>query len=237
MSLDVIRRNREFDPEMQIQAATTMAEVSDAAACRLSWSGRPKVEQAREVLSFAFHNLLEGSQRRGLNFNMMWGQLQNARVNAHDFSAQVDQQMGYARPGQTRNDVIETVLKFHRNWMGFTIPSMLRATQALQGEVLAERDGRTKANYEYLLREVESLYLPFAVMVLEDYGLPTPLGLKLTEYELRGTDLPEALESLLFVAERSETLDDLSGVERWILDDVVEGLGGVWSMRVEIGPM
>lgn len=74
-------------------------------------------------------------------------------------------------------------------------------------------------------------------MVLEDYGLPTPLGLKLTEHGLRGTDLPEALESLLFVAERSEPLDDLSGVERWILGDVVEGLGGVSSMRVEIGPM
>lgn len=147
LSLDVIRRNRGFDPEMQIQAATTMAGVSDTAACRLSWSGRSKVEQASEVLSFAFHNLLEGSQRRGLNFNMMWGQLQNARFNAHDFSAQVDQQMGYARPGQTRNDVIETVLKFHRNWMGFTIPPMLRAIQAVQGEVLAERDGRTKANY------------------------------------------------------------------------------------------
>lgn len=121
--------------------------------------------------------------------------------------------------------------------MGFTIPSMRRATQAVQEEVLAERDGRTKANYEYLLREVESLYLPFAVMVLEDYGLPTPLGLKLTEHGLRGTDLPEVLECLLLVAERSETLDDLSGVERWILDDVVEGLGGVSLMRVEIGLM
>lgn len=52
LSLDVIRRNREFDPEMQIQAATTMAGVSDAAACRLSWSGRPKVEQARGGLEF-----------------------------------------------------------------------------------------------------------------------------------------------------------------------------------------
>ena len=237
LSLDVIRRNRGFDPELQIQAATTMAGVSDAAARKLSWSGRPKVEQAREVLSFAFHNLLEGSQRRGVNFNMIWGQLQNARVNAHDFSAQVDQQMGYARPGQSRNDIIETVLKFQRNWMGFTIPSMLRATQAVQGEVLAERGDRLKANYEYLLREVESLYLPFAVVVLEDYGLPTPLGLKLTAHGLRGTDLPEALESLLFVAERSETLDDLSGVERWILDDVVEGLGGFSSVRAEIEPM
>lgn len=91
LSLDVIRRNRGFDPEMQIQAATTMAGVSDTAARRLSWSGRSKVEQVRELLSFAFHNLLEGSQRRGLNFNMMWGQLQNARINAHDFSAKVDQ--------------------------------------------------------------------------------------------------------------------------------------------------
>ena len=91
LSLDVIRRNRGFDPEMQIQAATTMAGVYDTAARRLSWSGQSKVEQVRELLSFAFHNLLEGSQRRGLNFNMMWGQLQNARINAHDFSAKVDQ--------------------------------------------------------------------------------------------------------------------------------------------------
>lgn len=226
LSIEVIRRNKGFDPALQIEAAQRMGALSSTEAARLSWSGAPYANDARATLKFAFDNLLEPSQRRGINFNMLWGKLQNARVNAGDFSSQIDQQMKYARAGQSRSDVIEDALRFQRNWMGFTIPSMLRATQSIQSEVLAQAGGQPVANYEYLLREVEALYLPSGVTELEDYGVPTPLGVRLVELGLRGTELPELLQNLLSLAGDAHVVSQLSAVEQWILDDVIDGLTG-----------
>ena len=227
LSIDTIRKNKGIDPWLQVEAARRMTSLSAPDADLLSWSGAPSIDNTHSTLKFAFDNLLEPSQRRGINFRMLWGKLQNVRKNAGDFSAQVDQQMVYARADQTRSDVIDDVLRFHRNWMGFTIPSMLRATQAIQAEVLGGSGGRRAANYEYLLREVQSLYLPNGVIDLEDYGVPTPLGMRLVELGLRGSDISEVLNSLLTLASDSRVVSQLSAVEQWILEDVVEGLTGL----------
>lgn len=226
LSIEVIRQNRGFAPELQIDAAQRMSALPRTEADRISWSGAPQSNEARATLEFAFENLLEPSQRRGINFNMLWGKLQNARVNADDFTSQVDQQMTYARAGQTRSDVIEDVLRFQRNWMGFTIPSMLRAMQSIQSEVLGQAGVQPAANYEYLLREVEALYLPNGVTELEEYGVPTPLGVRLVGLGLRGTELPEVLRNLLSMASDARIVSQLSAVEQWILEDAVEGLTG-----------
>jgi hypothetical protein len=89
----------------------------------------------------------------------MWGRVQAVRYNTGDFTALVDNQQRYARQGQTRSDVVMDILAFQRNWMGFTIPSMLRGLQNLQQEILPGL-GYRPGNYEFLLREVEALYLP-----------------------------------------------------------------------------
>lgn len=226
LSIETIRKNRGFDPDLQISAARHMGELSFVEAERLSWTGAPNVDDARSTLKFAFENLLEPVQRRGINFNMLWGKLQNARANAGDFKSQVDQQLTYAREGQTRSDVVEDILRFQRNWMGFTIPSMVRALQSVQSDVLGQDTSHPVANYEYLLREVEGLYLPSGVVELEDYGVPTPLGVRLVDLGLRGSDLSELLGNLVSMASNENIVSKLSGVEQWILGDVVEGLTG-----------
>ncbi|MEG3615277.1 DEAD/DEAH box helicase [Isoptericola haloaureus] len=229
LSLRAIRANRGYDPELQLLAARQMAEMSMADAEAISWSGNPRVEQAKATLEFAFKFLLSGRQRRLMSFSALWGKLQNARINAGDMRAQVEQQARYAFKNQSTSDIVDDVLKFQRNWMGFTIPSMLRAMQVIHAEVLADRRGLSRANYEYLIREIEGLYLPSGVAQLEDYGIPIPLGLRLRELGLRGSDVHQLLEGLVDFAGDARLVSQLSSVEQWILEDAVVGIAGPHS--------
>ncbi|QCQ15842.1 hypothetical protein [Microbacterium sp. RG1] len=223
LSIDTLRRNRGLDPSLQVAAARELRSRPQSSRENLTWQGRPTYTQARETLEFAFYHLLESHQRRGINFNMMWGKLQNARHNAGDLAAQVDQAMTYARQDQDRSDVVTDVLRFQRNWMGHTIPSMLRGLQNIQAEIVS--DG-PRPNYEYLLREIESLYLPNSVAELEDYGLPTPLAMRLFELGLRRGEVTEIIQDLERVASDPAVTSRLSVVEHWILKDVVSGISG-----------
>jgi hypothetical protein len=225
LSLGVIRKNRGLDPTLQIFAARQLMEMDAEEARLFSWSGSPSPAQSRAVLEFAFHNLLIPVQRRGINFNMLWGQLQNMRVNAENFSAIVDQQVQYARKGVTRSDVITGVFGFQRNWMGFTIPSMLRGLQSIQAEILPQL-GIRPGNYEYLLREIEGLYLPQGVAELDEYGLPLPLGLKLHNLGLQGDTQTARIASLMSLMENPTVVSHMNTVEQWIVADVLEGLLG-----------
>ena len=226
LSISTIQKNRGYDPSLQIQAAQKMSRLSREEADLLSWVGNPRIGKAKATLKFAFENLLEGKQRRGYKFDQLWGRLQNAKHNCRSFSDEVDQQMEYARSNQERNDVIQEVFRFHRNWMGFRIPSMLRALQRIQSEVIAGRNGMVHANYEFLVREIEMGYLENGLVQLEDYGLPVPLGIKLLDKGLSGNDFNSLLSSLLAIANRSDIRSSLSSVENWILDDVVFGVTG-----------
>jgi hypothetical protein len=229
LSLETIRRNKGLDPVTQVATARAMKKLPRGVGELLSWTGKPSTPQMKTTLQFAFENLLESHQRTGMNFNILWGKLQNARFNAEDFQEQVARQMTYKRPNQTRSDIVTEVFRFQRNWMGFTIPSMLRGLQAIQGEILSSQFGA--ANYELLLREIENLYLPTGLVELEDYGMPLPLSTKLVRLGLRGGEIAELLERVVRLANDPKVVSSLSVVEQWVLEDVVVGITGPINQR------
>lgn len=223
IKLETLRENRGLDPDLQIAAARhLLASPSDAR--RLGWSGMPSTRDLRWTLEFAFNHLAISRQKQGFNPRIVWGMLQNVRFNALSFSTQVDNQMTYARGNQDRNDIVRAVLSFQRNWMGFTIPSLLRGLQGIQVDV-ARKLELPAGNYELAIREIENLYLPNGIAKLEEFGLPIPLSAKLIEKGLYGDNIDALLGRLRVLSYREEVRQSLNAVELWILDDVVEGLG------------
>lgn len=223
LSISTIRKNKGIDPTLQIQAAALLAEMAPSNARIFSWTGPGSSTNIRATLEFAFDNLLEPYQRRRMNFPAMWGQLQNIRANNSNFSAMVEQQRLYGPPETSTSEIVRRVLSFQRNWMGFTIPSMLRTLQEIQAEVLPKR-GIPAGNYEFVLREIESLYLPTGISELEEFGLPIPLGLKLRRLGMRGDDVDGLIASLETVISTRRAEVQLTTVEKWIVEDVLDGL-------------
>lgn len=124
------------------------------------------------------------------------------------------------------SDVVANALAFQRNWMGFTIPSLLRAAQRIYNEVATSLN-EPRGNYEFFLSIVESSFLAPSLLQLDEYGLPLPLALRFAELGMSGDEMPQALESFTALAQDSAVRRGLSDVEPWIVDDVLAGLGAV----------
>lgn len=223
LSIDTIRQNRGLDPLLQVGAARNMREAGAGEFRDLSWSGTPTREQLATVVSLGYDELIAGRDRSGENPRSILAKLGAARAARGDVRSLVEAALPYMRAGQTRSNVVDDVLSFQRNWMGFKIPSMLRATSSIQREVAQER-GERASNYEYVIREIESLYLPAFIAELEDYGLPIPVGAKLARLGLRGESIEDVVSSLVRMARDQRVLSALTKVDRWFLSDVASGL-------------
>ena len=223
LSIDTIRRNRGLDPLLQIGAARHMRAAGADKFRDLSWTGAPTREQLTAVVSLGYDELISGRDRSGENAKSILAKLGAARMARGDVRSLVEAAMPYMRPGQTRSNVVDDVLSFQRNWMGFKIPSILRAASSIQREVAQERDERA-SNYEYVIREIESLYLPTFIAELEDYGLPIPVGAKLARLGLRGDSIEDVVSALVRMARDQGVLSALTRVDRWFLSDVASGL-------------
>lgn len=223
LSLGAIRSNRGLDPGLQIEAARSLRGAGAQTRGNFAWTGYPTTQQLRSTVKFGFENLLAPSQRRGMNADMLLGKLAALRANPADFHARVEQQMHYKRPDQTRSDIINDVLSFERNWVSFTIPSMLRSVQVIQAEILGD-SGLSFGNYEYYASELENAFLAPGLSELDEYGLPVILGVQLLHDLDEQTSISERLGQLLrkFVEFEAE----LTGAERWIVEDVLAGYFG-----------
>lgn len=223
LSIDTIRSNRGLDPMLQIGTARHMRAAEAGEFRDLSWTGAPSREQLTAVVSLGYDELISGRDRSGENARSILAKLGAARTARGDVRSLVEAAMPYMRPGQTRSNVVDDVLSFQRNWMGFKIPSILRAASSIQREVAQERDEQA-SNYEYLIREIESLYLPAFIAELEDYGLPIPVGAKLAKLGLRGESIEDVVSALVRMARDQRVLSALTRVDRWFLADVASGL-------------
>ncbi len=123
-----------------------------------------------------------------------------------------------------RDEAVEDVLFFNRNWMGHTFPRTLQALELIQRDVF-RRYNLPSGNYGSYARQVESLFLPAYFATLEEFGLPVPVTLKLRRLGLTGDSLDELLLRLRRVAQRPGTARLLDAFEREMLAEVIEGLG------------
>lgn len=224
LSLEVIRANRGVDPELQVALAQELRGRSSARNSVFAWTGMPTTGALKATLKLGFNSLVESSAKRGMNADMLAGKLQALMHNPADFTARVNEQMQYKRAGQTRSDVVNDVLSFERDWVQFRIPSMLRSLQAIQSEVLRDL-GMNAGNYDFFLRNVESGFLDGGIVDLDEYGVPTPLSLRLLAG--RGTARDTVVDRLgqlreVFLARGAR----LPPVEQWIVDDALEGYFG-----------
>lgn len=224
LSLATIRANRGFDPAMQIEAARKL-RGDDQLRAQLSWIGQPSSGQAYATLEFAFEHLLPSSHRRGMNAGKLSGMLQAVKETGGDFKALVSRQEQYKFPKDELSDVVRNVLTFQRNWMGFHVPSMLKAAQRIYNEIAGEY-GEGLGNYEYYSSQVESLFLEPGVLDLDEYGLPLPVTLTLINKGMRiSSSIEETLDSFVQFVRRRDVRDQLSRVELWFVDDVLAGVG------------
>ena len=113
-------------------------------------------------------NAVKTARQLGARVNILRYQRGNVRALAED---QIENR------GVTADVAVEDALDFQRNWAQFRIPAALTAVGNLAEDVLG-RAGLPHSDMRVFAGELENLFLPPYVTVLEEYGLPTEFGIK-----------------------------------------------------------
>ncbi|MBF4631141.1 DEAD/DEAH box helicase [Clavibacter michiganensis subsp. phaseoli] len=220
LSVATIQANRGIDPELQVAAAKRLKSLR-ARWPEFTWNRYPTTAQARTVIQFGFEELLTSQQRQGMNFERLWGMLNAVRHSNGNLKDLAGSQYAYKYPQEDLSDVVTRVLSFQRNWLGFTLPSLLSAVERIFHYV-----SQRQVSYKHYMLQIENLFLESSVLTLDEYGLPLPLAMKLADLGLvSDADMDVVLASLVQLGRKKSIRSKLSSVELWILDDVLDGLG------------
>lgn len=193
VDVQTLRRNVGVSPALQLKAAEQLDGSPRRWAAALDWNGAyPTSMQVRDLAEVLF--TLTGSSSAARTPAQLGARLNMLRFQEGDVVALARQDI--ERRGTAVDDAIEDAFDFARNYAQFKIPSALTTAGALARDVLPD-PGRV-ADTSVFAGQVENMFLPPFVTVLEEYGLPAPVTLKLARsLNLhRADDLDEILTRL-----------------------------------------
>lgn len=221
LDIDVLRANRGIDPDRQLALAEELQQDPARWSRVLSWSGFPQYDQLVTVAQLMLDHLVPAQQKGRVTARSLATRLSVVRRAQGSVPEMVDAQLPFSGD---RDEAVEDVLFFNRNWMGHTFPRGLQAVERIQRDVFA-RYNLPSGNYGAYARQVESLFLPAYFSTLEEFGLPVPVTLKLRRAGLRGDTLDGLLLQLRRVGRARGTAALLDPFEREMVAEVIEGLG------------
>lgn len=194
LPVEVMRSNSGMEPGHQLSLATELASDIDKYHSELCWSGFPSMAQLHTVCSLIFVYLMGGKARDGIgNANHLYMKIKTLFQNK-TVSALVAAELDYQKD-LSPTEALETVLKFVRQWGEFHFPRYLAALDNIQRSVF-EKAGRKPGDYSVFGASVKRLFMPLAATVLEEYGLPFQVTLRIEKASPLGDEVDEILANL-----------------------------------------
>jgi hypothetical protein len=193
VSIDTLRHNKGLSPGLQLEAAQKIVNESQTFRRALAWKGSyPTAEQIKSLSDLLF--TLTGSGGAVRSAKQLGARINILRFHRGDLRAMISDQISQ---GKKPDDAVEDALDFARNWAQFRIPRALTAIGSLASDVFHNRDF-APADTRVFAGQVENMFLPPYAAVLEEYGLPISLTLKLqVALELdRSSSLDQVLSRL-----------------------------------------
>lgn len=221
ISVETLKANKGIDPDRQLAVAQEILENLRYWNRQLAWTGVPDFDQTVAVSQLMLSHLIPAQQRGRINARSLATRLGVIRRARGSVPEMVDLQLAYS---SDRNEAVEDVLAFNRNWTGHLFPHALMAIERIQAEIF-RRNGLRAGSYAFYAQEVERQFLPPFFVTLEEYGLPVGVALKLGQIGLHGDSLDEVLSRLRIVAANPRVEELLDSFEQQMLDEVVAGLG------------
>lgn len=194
LPMEVMRSNSGMEPGHQLSLATALASNIDKYHSDLCWSGFPSMPQLHTICSLRFVHLMGGKGRDGIgNENHLYMKIKTL-VQNKTLSALVEAELDYQKD-ISPTEALETVLKFVRQWGEFHFPRYLAALDNIQRSVF-ENAGRKPGDYSVFGASVKRLFMPLAATVLEEYGLPFQVTLRIEKASPLGDEVDEILANL-----------------------------------------
>ncbi|MBB5788805.1 DEAD/DEAH box helicase [Jiangella mangrovi] len=175
VSVETLRKNKGVSLERQLDVGRELDSDPARWARVLSWrTPMPEASDVRAASHLLFK--LTGAGPAVKTPDQLGGRLNILRRNRGDTQALIENQI--SRFGSEPDEAVEDTLDFLRNWAQFKIPAALTTLGSIASDVL-RRSGMPSSDTSVFAGQVENLFLsPFA-SVLEEYGIPVPLTMKI----------------------------------------------------------
>lgn len=210
LPLEDIRKSNGIDPELLVALARRLRGETQLRRS-LHWTGYPSWDQLLVVCRLIWNDL--GGSRLGRIFPYLVSERQLAfrlsRLRSDDFSGLIESQLTEA---EDPDEAVEAVLDFVRQWAGFHFPRLLMVLERVSNRVATDL-GEPQASYGFYAAQVESLFRPRPLVVLEEYGLPIQIGDKLHQLVDLDVSLDDALDRVRQIEAGQLALTDPFEVE------------------------
>lgn len=218
LPLALLRDNAGLHPAQQLAFAKDVAENLAEYQTMLGWTGFPKWEQMvfaaeRMWQHFGGGRLGAGSAKSAKQLALRIMRLQDRPTTR----SLIDQERDAA---ENPDAAVQSVLDFSKLWATFHFPRLLRAMDRIQRH-LYEAAGRRAGNYGPYAAQVEAMFFPPYVMALEEYGVPTEVGRRLTPFLQPQISLDDAIEVVKKLSPDRVTSDPF---ERELLRDAQKSM-------------
>ena len=219
LPMEIMRSNSGMDPGQQLNLASEITSSIEEYHAILCWSGFPNLQQLHTICSLIFDHLMGGKGRDGIgNANHLYMKMKTL-VQKKTVSALVAAELAYNTTA-TPSEALETVLKFVRQWGEFHFPRYLGSLDKIQRSVF-ERAGKSPGDYSVFGASVKHLFMPLGATVLEEYGLPFQVTLRIEKINPLGDEVDEILSNLRKLDVASIGLEP---IEAEMADDTISNL-------------
>lgn len=176
VDIDTLRQNRGISLERQLRVAQILFDEMDRWLPALNWSGSyPTTPQVRDLAPLLFE--LTGSGPAATTALQLGARINMLRRSQGDLRRMIYERSDYDRDLDV---AIDKILDFSRNWAHFRVPRAFTALNSIARDVL-RKAGRRCSDMTVFAGQLENLFLPPFATVLEEYGVPVPLAVKLED--------------------------------------------------------
>lgn len=220
LPMDVLRSNSGLAPADQLDLAKEIVKDLKRYHPLLSWSGFPQSDQLRTVCTLIFNHLMGKKGRDGIfsadQLHFKISQFSLLKEIPKLVQAELTSNYQVESPTQA----VESVLTFLRRWGEYNFPRYLSALDNIQRSVFGKA-GLTHGDYEVYGASIKQLFMPLSATVLEEYGLPYQVTLRIEDRIGLGQDVDEILTNLKKV---DIAKIDLTDFEREMAEDTISNI-------------
>ena len=198
LDVDIIRKHVSIPAENQIEAAKVIHDNVAEYEGLLNWRQFPTGPQLQTICNLIFDTLMAGKSNKDdifsakqLNYKIR--DLQN--IMPRGITELIQKEIQNINYCKSPTEAVEKTLKFLRRWGEYNFPKYLSAVNDIQKYVL-EKAGLSSGDYCSFTEQVKQWFLPPAATLLEEYGIPFQIALKIERSVPLGNSPDEIIKNI-----------------------------------------
>ena len=220
LPMEIICENAGISPEGQVRVAETIATNLNEYHRTLVWHKFPTNQQRQIACDLIFEHLMGSKGFDGIFSAKQMSYKIGKFSLLKEIKNLIKDEIENNKHIDTPTKAVEEVLVFLRRWAEFHFPRYLSALDKIQRHVFSEA-GMSTGNYEGYVAEIKRLFMPLSATVLEEYGVPYQISLKLEKCFSLGDTVDDVLAAL---AKLNVKDMKLSSFEEELLSETIDNL-------------